>query len=302
MNNTQTLEAFYSGKTTGGAEEINKGVAHFDVLDMKNAGKTGVISLPYNRRGHYSIALLQGEYRIEFEDESFSLRGYTLIFTTPKIPFGLEPLSEKQAGSFCIFNEPFISKENSGYRLQELPVFKPGQQHIYTLSKEDADIFSAIFDKLFDEKPGESFFSANLQRVHALELIFRAQKLTPSNTFIKKNTTAEEIACSFVRTLEQQFPIVSPLDHIKLKTAQEFADQLNMHPVYLNRQVKTAKGRTVSDMIAGRILQEAKVLLKLNNWQIAEIAYCLGFEEPAHFNAFFKKHSGISPTVYRNGN
>ncbi len=223
-----------------------------------------------------------------------------MLFTTPKIPFSLKSLSDNQAGVFCVFNEAFISKENSGYRIQELPVFKPGQQHIYSLSEKDADLFSIVFNKLFDEQLRESPFTSNLQRIYALELIFNAQKLTPTNTFIKKNNTAEEIACSFVRTMEQQFPIVSPKDRLKLKSAQDFAGQLNLHPVYLNRQVKTAKGRTVSDMIASRVLQEAKILLKLNNWHIAEIASCLGFEEPAHFNAFFKKHTAISPKEYRN--
>jgi AraC family transcriptional regulator, transcriptional activator of pobA len=299
MNNKQTLAAFHSGNSVGESSGKIKDAAYFDVLDLKNPESSDIISLPYSRRSYYTITLLHGDYQIDFEDQSFNLSGDSLLFTTPKIPFGLKSLSDEQAGASCIFNEAFIGKENSGYRLQELQVFKPGQQHIYTLSKKDVASFAVIFDKLFDEKISKSAVGPNLQRIYVLELVFHAQKLTPSNTFIKKNSTAEEIACSFVRTLEQQFPITSPDDQVRLKSANDFAKQLNLHPVYLNRQVKTAKGRTVSDMIAGRMLQEAKILLKLNNWHISEIAYCLGFEEPAHFNAFFKKHAGMSPGDFR---
>lgn len=89
--------------------------------------------------------------------------------------------------------------------------------------------------------------------------------------------------------MESQFPIDNPQDVVKLKTASEFAEHLSMHPNYLNRQVKLSKGRTVSDIINARIEHEAKILLKLTNWNIAEIANSLGFEEPSHFNTFFKK-------------
>ncbi|WP_419788709.1 helix-turn-helix domain-containing protein [Mucilaginibacter sp. SP1R1] len=41
------------------------------------------------------------------------------------------------------------------------------------------------------------------------------------------------------------------------------------------------------------------MLLKLTNWNIAEIFFALGFEEPSHFNLFFKKNANGSPTDYR---
>jgi AraC-like DNA-binding protein len=40
-------------------------------------------------------------------------------------------------------------------------------------------------------------------------------------------------------------------------------------------------------------------LLKHTNWNIAEISYSLGFEEPAHFNNFFKKQTNKTPSSFR---
>ncbi|MEO7490508.1 MAG: helix-turn-helix domain-containing protein, partial [Ferruginibacter sp.] len=40
-------------------------------------------------------------------------------------------------------------------------------------------------------------------------------------------------------------------------------------------------------------------LLKHTDWNVSEIGYCLGFEEPAHFNHFFKKLTSTTPTAFR---
>jgi len=44
---------------------------------------------------------------------------------------------------------------------------------------------------------------------------------------------------------------------------------------------------------------EAKRLIRFTNKQNQEIAYELGFNDPAHFSRFFKKMTNHSPTQYR---
>jgi len=274
-------------------------VDNFEILDLSKVDNNHFFSFNYSRKTFYTATLLQGKYNIEFEDKNIEINGNTLLFTTSKIPFGIDTSTRVYKGTSCIFKEDFITKNNSGYRLLEFPIYKPGRQNIYSLNDEQAEDFTAIYAKIFDEKLDNGNFKESLQRNYLLELIFNAQKLDPAASYIKKNNTTEEIACSFIRLLESQFPIDNPQDVIKLKTAGEFAEHLSLHPNYLNRQVKLSKGRTVSDIINARIEQEAKILLKLTNWNIAEIANSLGFEEPSHFNTFFKKHTKIAPTDYR---
>lgn len=277
---------------------IQNDVATFRVLDLSIAQDAG-LSFAYHRRSFYTVTLLQGEYQLEFEDRKIDVSGDSLIFTTTKIPFGIHATGTGYAGIICMFKEEFVTKANSGHRLLDFPVYKPGTQHIYSLTNEQTKHFIDIYNKMLDEARGNSTFKDNLQRTYLLELIFNAQKLAPFNSFVKRNNTTDVIACSFIRLLESQFPIESPHHTIKFKTAKDFADSLSLHPNYLNRQVKLSKGRTVSEIIAARLVQEAKILLKLTNWNIAEISSALGFEEPSHFNLFFKKHANGSPTDYR---
>ncbi|MFV0143729.1 MULTISPECIES: helix-turn-helix domain-containing protein [Empedobacter] len=76
-----------------------------------------------------------------------------------------------------------------------------------------------------------------------------------------------------------------------MKTPADFATKLNIHVNQLNLSVKSVTKQTTTQIIKQKIVEEAKNLLLYTDWDIAQVGYKLGFEEPAHFNNFFKKHT-----------
>jgi AraC-type DNA-binding domain-containing proteins len=86
---------------------------------------------------------------------------------------------------------------------------------------------------------------------------------------------------------------------IHFRSPSEFAHQLALHVNHLNRAVKEVTKKTTSEIIAGRLLQESKILLRHTEWNVSEIAYSLGFKEATHFNDFFKKNMQITPIRFR---
>ncbi|WP_228378020.1 helix-turn-helix domain-containing protein [Chryseobacterium luteum] len=86
---------------------------------------------------------------------------------------------------------------------------------------------------------------------------------------------------------------------ILLKNANEFATQLNIHTNHLNKALKETTGKTTSEWISGRVMTEAKSLLRFSNWSVSEIAYCLGFEHSSNFIISFKKKTGDAPNQFR---
>ena len=46
------------------------------------------------------------------------------------------------------------------------------------------------------------------------------------------------------------------------------------------------------------VVDKAKVMLKLEEITISEIAEILGFADVAYFSRFFKKHVGVSPSEF----
>ena len=121
----------------------------------------------------------------------------------------------------------------------------------------------------------------------------------PAENYSKSKNAAERITAVFLELLERQFPIESIERPLQLKTAQDFATHLSVHVNYLNSSVKEVTGKPTTTHIAERIISEAKALLQHTDWNIADIAYALGFEYPTYFNNFFKKKTGYIPKSIR---
>jgi|HubBroStandDraft_1064217.scaffolds.fasta_scaffold00146_6 AraC family transcriptional activator of pobA len=62
--------------------------------------------------------------------------------------------------------------------------------------------------------------------------------------------------------------------------------------------LKTARC-TPHALVQERSLLEAKRRLLYSNMNVAEVAYFLGFEDPAYFTRFFTRHAGQSPRRFR---
>ena len=123
--------------------------------------------------------------------------------------------------------------------------------------------------------------------------------MLPSDHLPGHQNAAERITSRFFELLDQQFPIESQDRPLALKTAQDYAHRLFIHVNHLNRSVKAVTGKPTSAHIADKIIAEANALLLYKDWNIGEIAYALGFSYPAHFNNFYKKKTGITPSAFR---
>ncbi len=79
----------------------------------------------------------------------------------------------------------------------------------------------------------------------------------------------------------------------------EYANALNISPKSLAKLTKTHFNKTPGDLIAERIIIEAKRELYLTNKTVKEIAYELGYDDEYYFSRFFKTNAEISPQFYR---
>lgn len=79
-----------------------------------------------------------------------------------------------------------------------------------------------------------------------------------------------------------------------------YAQQLNRSPKTLSNLFAIFNQKTPIQIIQERIIIEAKRLLYYTSKSAKEITYELGFEDPAYFCNFFKKHTSYSPLSFRN--
>ena len=130
-------------------------------------------------------------------------------------------------------------------------------------------------------------------------IIHEALRIQPPTGGQHYKNAAARITRLFIELLERQFPIDNPEQPLRLRTPRDFAEALAVHTNYLNRAVKEVTGKPTTVHIAGRVAAEAKALLLYTDWNVADIAYSLGFEYPTYFNNFFKRITGNTPNSIR---
>ncbi|WP_031530185.1 helix-turn-helix domain-containing protein [Dyadobacter crusticola] len=281
-------------------EGIQEEVGHFNVFNldeiMPTAREKPTVSCA--SRAFYKISFLTGRSKADYPDQTIEISQPTLVFTTPKSPFYWSPAGQ-QTGRFCVFTAEFLHPAKSGVMLDELPIFKSPEHPVYALSNEDIARTQRIFDNMNEEINSNYAYKYDLLRAYTLELIHLGQKLQSTVMLHPNHSASARTTSLFLELLERQFPLESPQQKVMLRTAKQFADHLAVHINHLNKVLKETTGLTTTELIAGRIVQEAKALLRHTDWTIAEIAESLGFSDFAHFAKFFKAETSIAPGAYR---
>lgn len=297
MEKMLTLQEFYRTRLNFVPETLKNGLGHFNVFKRADVALCRSGQALYSRKDYYKISLLKGRFRIQYADKTVISKKNSLVFSNPMVPYSWEPLEEDEGGFFCLFTEEFFSQYG---QMKDYPVFKPGYNKVYDISDEKLGHIEGIFFRMSEELSSDFEYKYDVIRGLVFSLAHEALKMQPPHEIeTTSSNAATRISTLFAELLERQFPIETPEQRMKLRSPIDFSEHLSIHVNHLNRSLKELTGKTTSQLIAERIAQEARMLLRHTNWNVSEIGFCLGFEEPAHFINFFRKNSNDTPKAYR---
>ncbi|MEO0731429.1 MAG: AraC family transcriptional regulator [Bacteroidota bacterium] len=126
-----------------------------------------------------------------------------------------------------------------------------------------------------------------LLRALVLALLWRFADHLPADG---RPTPGPALVHRFRNALEQHY-----LAHWRVR---EYAAYLHVSPGHLTATVSAATGLSPKEHCNRRLLLEAQRMLRYTEATITEIAFQLGFNEPAHFTRFFRRATGESPTSF----
>jgi AraC family transcriptional regulator, transcriptional activator of pobA len=259
----------------------------------------GTATKTYSRKDFYKICLTTGQSRIHYADRSFEQEGTILFFGNPHIPYSWETISTTYVGYTVLFSEDFFKASDRSESLQNSPLFKIGGTPVLKIDEPQRLFLNTIFQRMIEEQKSDYTYKDDLIRNYINLIIHEALKLQPSEHYDQHRNAASRLTAVFLELLERQFPIESADNPLRLKTAQDYAAALHVHVNYLNRVVKEVTGKSTTTHITERIVSEARALLQHTAWNIADIAYALGFEYATYFNNFFKRLTGTNPKALR---
>ncbi|MBV8251407.1 MAG: AraC family transcriptional regulator [Chitinophaga sp.] len=164
------------------------------------------------------------------------------------------------------------------------------QRQVIPLTEDDFQDLIHEFRSIKKELSPAIYKSAILQsRIRIILQII--QREAEKQVYTRQRIAYSPKLMEFIKLLEADFKTE--------KLPEYYAKQMNITPNYLNILCQKHAQKTASTFIKERILLEAKRQLQLSTASIKEIAYDLGFHDPGHFAKFFKHHTSMTPTDFR---
>ena len=245
----------------------------------------------------YSIFWIEvGEAIHATEFVEYSLKPDTILFVPPGLKHRMY-LDKSVGGFYMLFNEDFIRYNQKNhiplneYRLFNNPDFKS----LITVSAEEKEKLNNITRFIYDEIQTSDSYSQdivlNLLHLFLLESrrIFDQQNKEPKEE--EPDSTPDTTIIKFKQLIEENYAT--------LKNVSPYAEMLNINPSCLNELAKRTTGITAGELIRNRVIDETKKLLYSTNLSGKEIAFQLGFDDPAYFSRFFRKYTSLTLKEFR---
>ena len=136
--------------------------------------------------------------------------------------------------------------------------------------------------------------------VSSMASIAAGQWLAGVDKLRNRNAVSTNLRSDHKRLVFQQFIKLVHENYSRERQVIYYADRLCISPKYLSRLCREISGKSAPEWIDAYVMLEAKNLLKYSDMPIKEIVYRLNFSNQTVFYKFFKAHTGMTPTEYRN--
>jgi AraC-like DNA-binding protein len=271
---------------------------HFHLLRFEE-GQSGRIDrfVPHCHDFFEMIWLPAGRGQVRSDLQSFPLEPRTVFFAAPGQVHAWQ-FTAPPEGEIVSFTHDFfmVNSENPGF-FGRLPFLRAGAtEPILRLDAAEGARMDALFRELrlaaADPAPGRddmvrAYLTIMLTLVRRVWLRGQAAQAKP------EPREGDTLACRFRLALEENFP--------RMLAVRDYAELLHVSRSHLNEELRRQSGQSASEIIRERVLLESKRLLVHSSLTISEIAYRLHFRDPSYFGRFFRKCSGRTPGMYREG-
>lgn len=248
------------------------------------------IQVPHKHDFYLAILFTKGSGTHEVDFSSYPVKpGYAFLLQPGQTHHWI--LSDDVDGYIFFHTRAFYDEAFSGATIRQFPFF----QSVYSkpLIKLNAEALTSL-SRLFREILAEERAQQPFREQKVLALINCAYILLSRVDELPEQMTRDTGHLGRMRELEDLIDT-----HFKdLKYARDYAALMNMTEKHLNRLCKTNLNTTAGQLIADRIVLEARRLLVQAQLPVNRVADALGFSDPSYFSRLFKKQTGETPLAF----
>jgi AraC family transcriptional regulator, transcriptional activator of pobA len=244
------------------------------------------------------ITGLSGEGKIWIDLDCYPVKPHLMCFISPgqirawEVP-ALQATGGVTGYAIAFTSEFFSNSPDDTSALIQLPYFHGvGAAPVLYADEERAGVFTVLCQRL--ERETELALDSQVAILHSYMRIL----LVEARRFHVAQPGAIRVEETHM-VLTKQFIQLVDAHYLDTSSVADYAEMLHVTANHLVETVRRAVGVPPGKIIHERLLLEAKRLLRYSDLPIAEIATQLNFEDPSYFSRFFKKHSGFSPSEFR---
>ena len=249
------------------------------------------------RLNYYAVLLLQnGNAELKSDFSTWPVAAGSLIFFSPYQPF-MFSAKEKFKGTAIYFHPDFFCihkhhKEVACHGVLFNNIYDPP---FIKVTDKETEKFQQIIEQMKTEMQDASLAQYELLVSHLKIFLIHASRLKGLQNEAAATESSQSKEPFILQNLKGYIE-----DNFKTKRSPaDYAAMLNISPKTLAKATKNYFNKTLTDLIAERVIIEAKRELYLTSKPVKEIAWQLGFEDEYYFSRFFKKNADVSPQMYR---
>lgn len=204
----------------------------------------------------------------------------------------------EQKGFSINFHEDFLKGTDLTHQIKKYGFFSFSVNEALHLSpKEEKQIESIVENIEIEYQNNQDEFSKDII-ISQLDTMLKYANRFYERQFLNRKELSNNLLERFNLHLSEYFAL-EQLQKKGIPSIEQIALNMKISQRYLSDTLKKETGKTCTEHLHLRLIDEAKNVLLIPNKSISEVAYELGFEYPQYFSRLFKKKEGISPTEYR---
>lgn len=263
--------------------------AALNIMDVRHIGKqAGEFMLPYRFPASAFLYVTHGSATILIDGNEHTAKRFYILHGGKGSRLDII-LADESFHYYLFLYKASLPPSGKQYSLQHID---PRQMPVH-LQYGFIPLHPAILFELAERMLGEWLAQGHLKRLHVKTLFYQfvyelLQQMDQQQVSIAKPNLTNQL----IRYMQEHY--AEPL------TLETLAHTFNYSIPYLSRQFRRDTGTSIIDFFIGIKMEKAQSLLQKTDLSLQEIAASVGYADASYFIRMFKRHTGTTPTQFRN--
>ncbi|MAD97599.1 MAG: AraC family transcriptional regulator [Flavobacteriaceae bacterium] len=261
-------------------------------LKVVDFEKACVVNQPEEVKAYQIFWIKEGKgtYYIDFNKYSFD--GNVLIFLSPGQIFHVESEKIKEAYQLSFVRDFYcIQTHDKEISCNGVLFNNIYETPLIELTDKDVTRLELIIEDLIEEfNREEGTAQYDMLQSYLKQFIIHSVRIQKNQGELKTDDETK---------LFKDFSTLVEFNFKELHSVSDYAERLGLSPKSLTKHFQRISKDSPSDFIKKRIILEAKRKLIYTDYSVKEIAFDLGFNDPAYFTRFFTKATTLSPLNFK---